>query len=83
MTSVAIMNCRQVTELVTDHLERRLSPVNAFRVSAHLWWCRSCRAYVAQMKTTLAVLKELPREGAPAAVRDELRARFSRARGRH
>jgi len=71
-----MITCRQLTELITDHLEGRLPFLGRVRFQLHLGTCRSCRAYLRQMRQTLAAVGHLQTEPPPADVRDELLARF-------
>ena len=71
-----MLSCQQITELVTDYLEGRLSLADRARVMMHLGMCRNCWRYVRQMKVTIATLGRIPDEPPPADVADELRARF-------
>ena len=54
--------CRELVELVTDYLERRLSDVDRLRFEAHLKECDGCAAYVQQMRTTIEALGRIPPE---------------------
>ena len=49
--------CREITELVTDHLERRLGMAVSLRFRLHLLGCRGCRAFLRQMRQTILVLR--------------------------
>ncbi len=70
--------CKQVVELVTDYLEGTMPPRERARFESHIADCPNCRRYLAQMRTTLAVLGRIePEEVAPEAM-DELVALFRR-----
>lgn len=71
-----MLTCQQLTELVTDYLEGRLSFVERMGFQMHIGMCRSCRAYLRQMKVTVHTLGKLPADPIPAGVRDDLLARF-------
>ena len=64
--------CRDVVELVTDHLEGALGGNLRRRLEAHLAGCVACAAYLAQMRATVAALARLDRRDLPAATRAEL-----------
>jgi anti-sigma factor RsiW len=71
------MNCRELVALVTDYLEGRLAAGDRERFEAHLEICADCRAYVEQMRGTVAALGRLPDEARlSAGVRDELLRAF-------
>jgi len=71
-----MLTCRQMTELVTDHLEGRLPLGDRLRFQLHLGLCFRCRRYLRQMRLTIATLGKLPDQPMPAAVQAELLARF-------
>ena len=71
-----MLTCRELTELISDHLEGRLSFAQRVRFQLHLGICPHCRAYLRQMRQTLRVIGRLSAEGPPADVREELLARF-------
>ena len=70
------MSCQELTELVTDYLERRLSLGQWFRFQVHLGACSDCRAYLRQMKTTIRLTGRLPEAPLPSSVERELLAHF-------
>lgn len=80
-----MLTCQQITELVTDYVEGRMSFGDRMRFQMHVGMCKHCRAYLRQMKATVAALGKLPEDTAmPDDVRDELAKRFaawSAARG--
>lgn len=71
-----MLTCQELTELVTDYLEDRVSFMDRLRFTLHVGMCRHCRAYLQQMKQTIRTLGRLPAEEIPPDVRDELLARF-------
>jgi predicted anti-sigma-YlaC factor YlaD len=72
-----MLSCRELAALVTEYLEGALSVPDQLRFQLHLGLCADCRAYLRQMKHTVAVLKELPPEEAiPSPMREELLSRF-------
>ncbi len=73
-----MMTCRQLTELVTDYYEGRLSFLARIRFQLHLGLCIHCRRYVRQIWLTIKTLGGLPPEAVPDATRQELLERFRR-----
>jgi anti-sigma factor RsiW len=69
-------SCRQVTELVTDWAEGRLSLADRLRFQAHLGLCRGCRAYVRQVKAAARAAGRLPPPELPKPLEEELARRF-------
>jgi len=70
------MTCRELTELVTDYLEKKLSFLDRLRFQLHIGLCSGCRAYLSQVRQTVRVLGHLPPESFPPEIRDELLNRF-------
>jgi len=71
-----MMSCKEITELVTDHVEGRLTLRQRLRFQIHLGTCRHCRAYLRQMKATIRITGRLPATALPPALEAELLARF-------
>lgn len=71
-----MLTCKEVTELVTDYLEGRLSFMQRVRFHVHVGMCRHCRACLRTMRTTVRALGEVPPNPVPDDVRDELLQRF-------
>jgi anti-sigma factor RsiW len=69
-------SCKEITELVTDYVERRLSLPQRFRFQVHLGTCRHCRAYLRQMRETIRLTGRLPDPQLPASLEAELLTRF-------
>jgi predicted anti-sigma-YlaC factor YlaD len=66
-----VPTCRDMSELVTDYLERVVS----LRTRMDMWWhlcrCQACRRYYDQMRRTIGLLgsgtRRAPNEAAEAA----------------
>jgi anti-sigma factor RsiW len=71
-----MLTCQELTELVTDYVEDRLSLMDRLRFRLHVGMCRHCRAYLEQMKQTIRTLGRLPADEIPPDVREELLAQF-------
>ncbi len=72
-----MLSCKQITELITDYLEGRMKFADRMRFQMHVGMCKHCRAYLRQMKATVAAVGQLPDEPMPDDVRDEMRKRFA------
>ena len=70
--------CREFVELVTDYLEGTMSPRERARFESHIADCPNCRRYLAQMRTTLAVLGSIAPEAVAPEAMDELVGLFRR-----
>lgn len=62
-----MLTCKDVSERCTDYLERDLSWGERIQYWMHLAMCAMCRRYVAQMRTTTAILTRLGGEAPPQA----------------
>jgi predicted anti-sigma-YlaC factor YlaD len=58
MKDCNVPKCREVSELVTDYLERRLPVTGWLGVRWHLLQCDACRRYIAQMRQTIRLLAD-------------------------
>jgi anti-sigma factor RsiW len=54
---VADLSCRELVELVTDHLEGALSPADVARFEAHLALCPGCERYLAQVSAAIVLAR--------------------------
>jgi exonuclease VII small subunit len=71
-----MLTCRELTELVTEYLEGKLSLGQRLRFEMHIALCRHCRAYLRQMEQTVQILGKLPEESVPPDALNELLERF-------
>lgn len=71
-----MLTCQQMTALVTDYLEGRMSFIDRVWFRIHIGRCKHCRAYLRQMKLSLAVLGQMPDEPVPDGVMGSLLARL-------
>ncbi len=49
------LSCQELVELVTDYLEGALPEEERARFEQHIGPCDGCRAYLEQMRTTIAL----------------------------
>ncbi len=64
--------CQRVVELVTDYLEDTMPARERARFESHIADCPDCRRYLAQMRTTLAVLGRIEPDAVAPEAMDEL-----------
>lgn len=76
-----MLTCQNITELVTDYLEGRLSLMDRLRFRMHIMMCKECRGYLIQMKNTVKAVGKLPEEPIPEDVHEELMKCFENWRG--
>lgn len=72
-----MLSCQEMTELVTDYLEKRLTLMDRIRFRMHLGLCRHCRGYLEQMRATIRLLGRLPTQEEEPEVPEELLRRFA------
>lgn len=72
----AHLTCKELVELVTEYLERRLSRDDRTRFEMHLCFCDSCRTYLDQMRAVLEASGSLSEESIDPGARDALLAAF-------
>lgn len=70
------MPCQEVVELLTDYLEGALDAPTRARVEHHLPLCPPCATYLEQMRTTMAMVGQLPADTLSAEALEELEAAF-------
>ena len=71
-----MLSCQELTELVTDYLEGRMSLGDRLRFRMHVAMCPPCREYLRQMELTVDTVGELCDSEIPGDVKDELMAAF-------
>ncbi len=71
-----MLSCQEMTKLVTDYVERRLTFLDRIRFQLHLGMCGHCRQYLRQMRIAAAMMGRAPPEPVPEATMQELLARF-------
>ncbi len=69
MTEIAEqLSCQELVELVTDYLDGALPPAERARFDAHIAGCDGCRAYIEQIRVTIALTGTIgPEQLDPAA----------------
>lgn len=69
MSEIAMeVSCQELVELVTDYLDGALPPADRARFDAHIAGCDGCRAYLEQIRATIALTGTLtPEQLSPEA----------------
>ena len=70
------LSCQEVVELVTDYLEKSLSPEDASLFEQHLNFCDGCGWYLDQMRSTVAAVGRIEEIDVPSAMRERLLVAF-------
>jgi predicted anti-sigma-YlaC factor YlaD len=71
-----MLTCADVVKLVTDYLEGRLTPAEQHRFEGHVAICPPCRAFLAQMRTTVELVGDLREEDVPPEMEQHLLTAF-------
>lgn len=71
-----MLTCKEVTQLVTDYLEDKLSWMDVLRFHLHIGMCVHCRRFLRDMKVTVRTLGMLPRGAIAADTMNVLTERF-------
>jgi len=72
------LTCKELTELITDYLEERLSQTDRVRFEQHLSVCTGCTAYVDQMRVTIKAMGSKPPLKIPSSIEKSLLEAFQR-----
>ena len=64
----AVLECKEVVELVSEFLGSALAPVDRARLEQHLLVCPPCTRHVAQVRATIAYVAKLGTSDAPVDV---------------
>jgi len=76
-----VPTCRDMSELVTDYLERAIS----IRKRLNMWWhlvrCEACRHYYDQMRRTISLLRGMPPNQLDTGTEDSVVATARRRQG--
>lgn len=72
--------CREVVELVSEHIEGTLPRAQCRRLEAHLAGCPHCSEYLRQMRATIELTGRLALADLPAGMREELLGVYRRWR---
>jgi anti-sigma factor RsiW len=74
------MTCEEFVELVTAYLEGTLPADDRAAFDEHMALCPGCDRYLAQFRTTIDVLGELPEESLSSPGRERLLDAFAQWR---
>ena len=66
------LRCKEVVELITDYLDRRLSFEDRTRFEQHLVNCPGCVEYLRQVRQTIGAVGRVREDQLPPVVKEEL-----------
>ena len=64
--------CREIVELITEYLEKRLTLQARKRFEQHLTYCDWCRVYLEQIRQTIRVAGSVSEESLSPQTREDL-----------
>ena len=71
------MNCKELSKVMGDYVNRTLGEEIAECAKMHLDGCAMCSAKVAELECTSMMVRSLDRAGAPAGFEERLKARLA------
>lgn len=57
-----MFTCKDVSQLLSQQTERKLSLSERIGLQTHLWICANCRRFEQQLRALHSVLKQLPEQ---------------------
>lgn len=75
------MSCAEFVEHATGYLEGTLSKREFKRLDAHLHVCEPCTVYLAQLRQTLDISKNIEPEPLPSHLKEDLANVFAQWKG--
>lgn len=78
MNSLEI-TCAHLTDLVTEYMEGALEAEEQLSFETHLVFCGDCQVFLGQIRETVKLLREMPRETIDEAERLALLAAYDAA----
>jgi len=76
MSEPARLTCRELVELVAAYLDGALPESDRTRFERHIDGCSGCRAYLDQMRKTVAMTGRLREEDVASPMRERLLGAF-------
>lgn len=55
-----MLSCKQVSDLLSDRLDRRLRPMERLRLRLHLAMCQACARVAGQLELLRKAMSKLP-----------------------
>lgn len=70
------LTCRELVELVSDYIERRLPLADRTRFEMHLCYCAPCKVYLKQIRATIETAGRIAEDDLSPRSRETLLATF-------
>jgi anti-sigma factor RsiW len=68
----ALMSCEELVELITEYLEGALPETRKEAFEEHIAICPPCRAYLAEIRKTVAAAGTLTEDDIPPSTREAM-----------
>jgi predicted anti-sigma-YlaC factor YlaD len=75
-----MFSCKDVTEHASRHLDGECGVLQRLKIRLHLLICVHCRRYLAQLRVTAGLMRQLTRESPATDAIDGIIAALDRAR---
>jgi Putative zinc-finger len=75
-SSAPELSCRELVELVSDYIERRLPLAERTRFEMHLCYCAPCKVYLKQIHATIETAGRVTEDDLSPGSRETLLAAF-------
>ncbi len=66
-------DCHEVRGLSSDYIDGELDHASEERVAKHLEWCGPCNAFISTLRTTVDMLRSMPKREASDSFRERVR----------
>ncbi len=66
-------DCHEVRGVSSDYIDGELDHASEERVKKHLEWCPPCNAFLSTLRTTVSMLRSMPKREASDAFRERVR----------
>ncbi len=66
-------DCQEVRDLSSEYIDGELDQASEERVGKHLEWCGPCNAFISTLRTTVRMLRSMPKREASDAFRQRVR----------
>ena len=66
-------DCHEIRGFSSEYIDGELDHASEERVEKHLAWCPPCTAFLATLRTTVSMLRSMPKREASDAFRERVR----------
>ena len=66
-------DCHEVRGVSSDYIDVELDQASQERIAKHLEWCGPCKAFLSTLRTTVSMLRSMPKREASDSFRERVR----------